>query len=78
MIISEGCYEKTKVGCDDKMHMSVAILPSTELQILNGYIVSPLNFLSIKLLVITSCVDFMSRKVTVSHCALKNPFISFS
>lgn len=36
MTISEGCYEKTKVGCDDKMYMSVAILPGTELQILNG------------------------------------------
>lgn len=36
IIISEGCYEKTKVGCDDKIHMSVAILHSTELQILNG------------------------------------------
>lgn len=67
MTISEGCYEKTKVGCDDKMYMSVAILPGTELQILNGQIVNPLNSLSIKLLVITSCVDFMSRKVTVSN-----------
>lgn len=36
MTISKGYYEKTKVGCDDKMHMSVAILPGTELQILNG------------------------------------------
>lgn len=27
---------KTKVGCDGKMHVSVAILRSTELQILNG------------------------------------------